>query len=397
MALDDERQGANWRADTLAVRGGFERSGFGEHGEPIMTTSSFVFADAAEAAARFGGEDDGLIYSRFTNPTVQVFERRLAAMEGSEAAIGAASGMAATAMLALGTLRGGDEIVATRNMFGSTVNLFRNFLPRYGIEVRWADDFEPASWARVMTPKTKLLYLETPTNPLTEIADIAAIADVAHAGDARLAVDNCFCTPALQKPLEHGADIVVHSATKYLDGQGRCVGGALCGDAALIDELTAYMRSVGPCLSPFNAWVFAKGLETLRLRMFEHSRNAASVAAWLVEQPGVARVHYPGLPSHPQHALAERQQRAPGGVVAFEVDGGREAAWRVVDGTRLCSITGNLGDARTTITHPATTTHGRMSAEDRAAAGIGEGLIRLAVGLEDPDDIREDLERALAR
>ena len=387
---------APWRDDTLAVRAGFERSSFAEHGEPIMTTSSFVFADAAEAAARFGGQEEGLIYSRFTNPTVQVFERRLAALEGSEAAIGAASGMAATAMLALGTLRAGDELIATRNMFGSTVNLFRNFLPRYGIEVRWADDFEPDSWARLVTPATKLLYLETPTNPLTEVADIRAIADVAHDAGARLAVDNCFCTPVLQKPLEHGADIVVHSATKYLDGQGRCVGGAVCGSGALIDELTSFMRSAGPCMSPFNAWVFTKGLETLRLRMFEHSRNAAVLAAWLDEQPGIARVHYPGLESHPQHALAARQQRAPGGIVAFEVDGGREAAWRVIDGVRLCSITGNLGDARTTITHPATTTHGRMSAEDRAAAGIGEGLVRLAVGLEDIDDLREDLERALA-
>ena len=385
-----------WRDDTRAVRAGFERSSFGEHGEPIMTTSSFVFANAAEAAARFGGQEDGLIYSRFTNPTVQVFERRLAALEGSEAAIGAASGMAATAMLALGTLRAGDELIATRNMFGSTVNLFRNFLPRYGIEVRWADDFAPDSWAKLVTSRTKLLYLETPTNPLTEIADIRAIAEVAHDAGARLAVDNCFCTPALQKPLEHGADIVVHSATKYLDGQGRCVGGAICGTGELIDELTSFMRSAGPCMSPFNAWVFAKGLETLRLRMFEHSRNAAALAAWLDGQPGIARVHYPGLESHPQHALAARQQRTAGGVVAFEVTGGREAAWRIIDGVRLCSITGNLGDARTTITHPATTTHGRMSAEDRAVAGIGEGLIRLAVGLEDVDDLREDLERALA-
>ena len=379
------------------MRAGFERSGFGEHGEPIMTTSSFVFGSAAEAAARFGGQDEGLIYSRFTNPTVQVFERRLASLEGSEAAIGTASGMAATAMLVLGTLRAGDEIIATRNMFGSTVNLFRNFLPRYGITVCWADDFEPDSWARLLSPKTRLLYLETPTNPLTEVADIAAIADVAHSAGARLAVDNCFCTPVLQKPLEHGADVVVHSATKYLDGQGRCVGGAICGSAALVDELTAFMRSAGPCMSPFNAWVFVKGLETLRLRMFEHSRNARVVADWLATQQGVARVHYPGLESHPQHALAARQQRAPGGIVAFELDGGREQAWRMIDAVELCSITGNLGDARTTITHPASTTHGRMTAEDREAAGIGEGLVRVAVGLEDAEDIRADLERALER
>ena len=395
VAADREASAARWGADTRAVRGGFERSPFGEHAEPIMTTSSFVFASAAEAAARFGGEDEGLIYSRFTNPTVQVFERRLAALEGSEAAIGTASGMAAIAMLVLGTLRAGDEIVATRNMFGSTVNLFRNFLPRYGIEVRWAEDFAPESWARLVGPATRLCYLETPTNPLTEVADIAAIADVAHAHGARLAVDNCFCTPALQKPLEHGADVVVHSATKYLDGQGRCVGGALCGSAELVDELTSFMRSAGPCMSPFNAWVFLKGLETLRLRMFEHSRGAAEIARWLEGQPGVRRVHYPGLASHPQHALASRQQRAAGGVVAFELDGGREAAWRLIDAVELCSITGNLGDSRTTITHPASTTHGRMSAEDRAVAGIGEGLVRVAVGLEDTEDLRGDLERAL--
>lgn len=394
MAFDDD---GRWGDDTRAIRAGFERSNFGEHGEPIMTTSSFVFGSAAEAAARFGGQDDGLIYSRFTNPTVQVFERRLASMEGSEAAIGTASGMAATALLILGTLRSGDEVVATRNMFGSTVNLFRNFLPRYGITVRWADDFCADSWASLCSSNTRLLYLETPTNPLTEIADIAAIADIAHAHDARLAVDNCFCTPVLQKPLELGADIITHSATKYLDGQGRCVGGAVCGSQALIDELTSFMRSAGPCMSPFNAWVFTKGLETLRLRMFEHSRNADVLARWLVEQPGIGRVYYPGLESHPQHDLAARQQKTSGGILSFEVDGGRDAAWRLIDGTTLCSITGNLGDARTTITHPATTTHGRMTAEDRAAAGIGEGLVRVAVGLEDVEDLRRDLEQALAR
>lgn len=395
MASNDDS--IAWQDDTMAIRAGFERSEFGEHGEPIMTTSSFVFRSAAEAAARFGGQDDGLIYSRFTNPTVQIFERRLAALEGSEAAIGASSGMAATAMLMLGTLRAGDEIIATRNMFGSTVNLFKNFLPRYGIEVRWAEDFAPDSWAALCNERTRLCYLETPTNPLTEIADIRALAEVAHAHDAKLAVDNCFCTPALQKPLEHGADIILHSATKYLDGQGRCVGGAVCGSRELIDELTAFMRSAGPCMSPFNAWVFAKGLETLRLRMFEHSRNAGIVAEWLAEQPGIGHVYWPGLESHPQHALANRQQKAAGGVVAFEVEGGRDAAWRLIDSVDLCSITANLGDARTTITHPASTTHGRISAEDRAAAGIGDGLVRVAVGLENADDIRADLDKALRR
>lgn len=384
-----------FRDETLAVRAGFERSDFGEHAEPIMTTSSYVFASAAEAAARFSGKSPGPIYSRFTNPTVQTFERRLAALEGGEAAIGTASGMAATAMLMLGTLRQGDRIVATRNMFGSTVNLFRNYLPRYGIGVDWVDDFTPASWAAVTTDDTRYYYLETPTNPLTEVADIRALADAAHAGGARLVVDNCFCTPALQKPLELGADIVTHSATKYLDGQGRCVGGAIVGSAKLVDELTGFMRSAGPSMSPFNAWVFTKGLETLSLRMRAHCENAQRLAEWLEACEGVSRVYYPGLPSHPQHALAARQQAGFGGIVAFELEGGREAAWRAIDGTSLCSITGNLGDTRTTITHPATTTHGRMSAEDRAAAGINESLIRLSVGIEHVEDLQADLERAI--
>jgi len=384
------------RDETLAVRAGFRRSSFNEHAEPILATSSFVFDSAAQAAARFSGEEEGPIYSRFSNPTVQVFERRLAALEGSEAAIGTASGMAATAALMLGTLQQGDRVIATRNMFGSTVNLFRNFLPRYGIGVDWVDDFAPDSWAAALQPGTKYLYLETPTNPLTEVADIAALAAVAESGGAELVVDNCFCTPALQKPLSLGAHIVTHSATKYLDGQGRCVGGAVCGTAATVDRLTAFMRSAGPALSPFNAWVFTKGLETLGLRMQRHTENATELADWLVEQPGVSRVHYPGRPEHPQHALAARQQRGFGGILAFEVDGRREAAWRLIDATRLCSITGNLGDTRTTITHPATTTHGRMTAEDRAAAGIGESLVRIAVGLEHVDDLRRDLDTALA-
>ena len=384
------------RDETLAVRAGFERTGFGEHAEPIMTTSSYVFGSAAEAAARFAGEVEGPIYSRFTNPTVQVFERRLAALEGAEAAIATASGMAATATLLLGTLRQGDRVIATRNMFGSTVNLFRNVLPRFGIGVDWVDDFDPASWAAVATPDTRYLYLETPTNPLTEIADVAALGRVARAAGARLVVDNCFCTPALQKPLALGADIVTHSATKYLDGQGRCVGGAVVGSKALIDELTGFMRSAGPAMSPFNAWVFTKGLETLSLRMRAHSENALELARWLEGREGVVRVHYPGLETHPQHALAARQQTGFGGIVAFELDGGREAAWRAIDATRLCSITGNLGDTRTTVTHPATTTHGRMSAEDREAAGIGESLVRVSVGLEHAEDLKADLARAIA-
>ena len=387
--------GPRWADDTLAIRGGFERSQYGEHSEPIMATSSYVYGSAAEAAARFSGETSGPIYSRFTNPTVQIFEHRLAALEGGEACIGAASGMAATATLLLGTLQQGDEIVATRNMFGSTVNLFKNFLPRYGIKVNWAEGLDIESWAPLVTDKTRLLYLETPTNPLTELADIRAFADLAHAHGAQLAVDNCFCTPALQKPLSFGADIVLHSATKYLDGQGRCVGGAVVGSQELIDNLTSFMRSAGPCMSPFNAWVFIKGLETLSLRMQQHCANAAELAMFLESHPSVRHVYYPGLASHPEAELAKRQQKLPGGILSIEVDGDKAAAWRLIDAVRLCSITGNLGDARTTITHPATTTHGRMTAEDRAMAGIGDGLIRIAVGLEELDDIRTDLEQAL--
>lgn len=386
---------AGLRDETLAVRAGFERSNFGEHAEPIMTTSSYVFSSAAEAAARFAGESDGPIYSRFTNPTVQTFERRLAAMEGMPAAIGTASGMAATASLMLGTLRQGQRVVATRNMFGSTVNLFRNFLPRYGIEVDWVDGFDPKHWAAACREGTRYLYLETPTNPLTEVADIAALADVAQSVGAELIVDNCFCTPALQKPAEHGAHIVIHSATKYLDGQGRCVGGAVVGSESLVHDLTSFMRSAGPCMSPFNAWVFTKGLETLGLRMQRHTENAQVLASWLESHDGINAVYYPGLESHPQHELASRQQRAPGGVLSFSVKGGRELAWRTIDNVRVCSITGNLGDSRTTITHPSSTTHGRMSAEDRAAAGINDDLIRLAVGLEHVEDLKDDLDRAL--
>ncbi|MBX2882894.1 MAG: O-succinylhomoserine sulfhydrylase [Granulosicoccus sp.] len=385
-----------WSEDTLAIRCGFERTPLGEHSEPIMATSSFVFSSAAEAAERFSADGDGLIYSRFTNPTVQIFEKRLASLEGGEACIGTASGMAATASLILGTLQQGDEIVATRNMFGSTVNLFKNFLPRYGITVKWADSLRLEDWLPLVNQNTRYLYLETPSNPLTELADIEAFSEIAHAHDAELVVDNCFCTPALQKPLSLGADIVIHSATKYLDGQGRCVGGAVVGSSALIKRLTAFMRSAGPCMSPFNAWVFIKGLETLNLRMFQHSRNADTLANWLQSHPRIRRVYYPSLSSHPDAALAAKQQRAAGGVVSFEVEGDRSDAWRCIDAVQLCSITANLGDARTTITHPATTTHGRISSEDRKASGISDTLIRVAVGLENVDDIIDDLDQALS-
>lgn len=387
----------NWHQDTLAVRAGFERSNIGEHAEPIYTTSSYVFESAAAAAARFGGQDPGNVYSRFTNPTVQTFEKRLAAMEGGEACIATASGMAGTATLVFGTMQQGDHMLVSGNLFGSTVNLLGKYPVRFGVEVDFINGFTLADWEAKIRPNTKYLYLETPTNPLMQLADIKAFADLAHQHGVQLVVDNCFCTPALQKPLELGADIVIHSATKFLDGQGRCVGGAIVGSAELIKELTAYMRSAGPSLSPFNAWVFTKGLETLGLRMKQHCINAQAVASALQSLPGVARVIYPGLADHPDHELAKTQQSGFGGIVSLEVTGGREAAWSLIDAVKLCSITGNLGDTRTTITHPATTTHGRLSQEQRDEAGITEGLIRIAVGLEHADDIAGDIIQALGQ
>ncbi len=385
-----------WRFDTRAVRAGQHRTGEGEHSEPIFTTSSYVFGSAAEAAARFSGEAPGNIYSRFTNPTVRAFEERLAALEGGECAVATGSGMAAILSTCLGLLAASDHIVASRSIFGSTVVLFNKYLARCGIETTFVPLTDPEAWAAAIRPQTRLLFLETPSNPLGEVADIAALAELAHAHDALLVVDNVFCTPALQRPLALGADIVVHSATKYLDGQGRCVGGAVVGDARRVgEEVFGFLRTAGPSLSPFNAWVFLKGLETLALRMERHSASALALARWLQEQPGVTRVFYPGLPDHPQHALAARQQSAFGGVLAFEVAGGREAAWRIIDSTRLLSITANLGDARSTITHPATTTHGRLTDAERAEAGIGDGLIRISVGLEDVADIQNDLARGL--
>ncbi len=381
---------------TLAIRTGHHRTAEGEHCEPIFTTSSFVFASAAEAAARFGGDQAGNIYSRFTNPTVQAFEERLAALEGGESCVATASGMAAILATCLGLLKTGDHILSSRAIFGSTTVLFNKYLARFGIETSYVDLADLGAWAAAMRPNTRLLFLETPSNPLTEMADIRALADLAHDHGCLLAVDNCFCTPALQRPLALGADLVIHSATKYLDGQGRCLGGAVVGDAQRVgEEVFGVIRTAGPSMSPFNAWVFLKGLETLELRMLAHARAAQALAEWLVGQPAVTRVHYPGLASHPQHALVGPQQRTGGGIVAFEVEGGREAAWRVIDATRLLSITANLGDTKTTITHPASTTHGRLSPQERAAAGIGEGLIRVAVGLEDLNDIQADLARGL--
>lgn len=383
---------------TLAVRAGQQRTAEGEHGEPIFTTSSYVFGSAAEAAARFAGERPGNIYSRFTNPTVRAFEQRLAALEGAERCVATASGMSAILSTCMGLLRAGDHIVASRSVFGSTVLLFQNILSRFGVQTSFVPLADLGAWEQALRPQTRMLFLETPSNPLTEIADIVALSDLAHAHDCLLVVDNCFCTPALQRPLGLGADVVVQSATKYLDGQGRCLGGAVLGSETLVGgDIFGFLRSAGPTMSPFNAWVFLKGLETLRLRMAAHSANASRLARWLEAQPAVARVYYPGLPSHPQHDLATTQQDDFGGMLAFDVVGGKAAAWQVIDATRMLSITANLGDTKSTITHPASTTHGRMSPEARAEAGIGEGMVRISVGLEEVDDICADLQRGLAR
>lgn len=385
-----------WGLATLGIRAAEPRTGFREHSANVALTSSFVFRSAAEAAAVFKEEAPGFIYSRFSNPTVRAFERRLAAMEGGEACVATASGMAAVLTLCMTLLKAGDHILASRGLFGSTISLFNNILSRFGISVTYVDMTDVAAWAEAMQPNTRLLFVETPSNPTMVLADIPALAEVAHRHDAWLCVDNCFLTPALQQPLKLGADFVIHSATKYLDGQGRCVGGAIVGDAERVGkEVYGFMRTAGPCMSPFNAWVFLKGLETLNVRMRAHCENAHALAEWLEQHPQITQVLYPGLASHPQHVLAQRQQRGYGAVLSFEVDGGREAAWRVIDATRMISITANLGDTRTTITHPATTTHARISAQARQDAGIGEGLLRVAVGLEDLDDIKADLERGL--
>ncbi len=387
---------AGLHPDTLAVRAGTQRSQFQEHSEAMYLTSSFVFGSAAEAAARFSGAEAGPIYARFTNPGVSMFEERLAAMEGAERCVAFASGMAAILATVMGLMRAGEHVVASRSIFGSTVRLFQNILGRFGIETTFVSPTDPAEWRAAVKPNTRLFFVESPSNPLTEVSDIRALADIAHEVSAWLAVDNCFCTPVLQRPLQMGADIVIHSATKYLDGQGRVLGGAVLGEKALMEGVYTFLRTAGPTLSAFNAWVLLKGLETLSLRMQAHSAHALELATWLEAHPKVARVLYPGLPSHPQHALAMQQQSTGGGIVAFELAGGKEAAWKVIDATQIMSITANLGDTRTTITHPASTTHSRMTPEQRATAGIGDGLIRIAVGLEHPGDLIVDLERGLA-
>lgn len=382
---------------TRAVRAGQRRSNEGEQSEPIFLTSSYTFGSAAEAAARFSGEIPGNIYSRFTNPTVKVFEERLAALEEGERCIATGSGMSAILATCMGLLKQGDHIVASRSIFGTTTILFTNYLAKFGVQTTFVSLRDVAAWQAAIRKETRLLFLETPSNPLTEIADIRALADLAHAHGAWLAVDNCFCTPALQLPLKLGADLVIHSATKYLDGQGRCVGGAVIGAEEILGkQVYPFLRTAGPSLSPFNAWVFLKGLETLKLRMRAHCESAGHLAAWLENHPVVERVYYPGLVSHPQHALAAQQQTGAGGLLSFDVKGGKAAAWRVIDGCRLISVTANLGDTKSTITHPATTTHGRLTPEQRHEAGIGDGLVRVSVGLEDVADLIADLENGLA-
>ncbi|MBZ8142223.1 O-succinylhomoserine sulfhydrylase [Rubrivivax gelatinosus] len=387
---------ADARRDTLAVREGLPCTEWGENSEALFITSSFVHPDAETAARRFANEEEAFVYSRFSNPTVTMMERRLAALEGTSGCIGTASGMSAILLLVLGLLKGGDHVVCSRSVFGSTIKLFQDFA-KFGIETTFVSQTEVAQWRDAMRPNTKLLFAETPSNPLTETCDIRALAEIAHAGGARLAVDNCFCTPALQRPVEFGADFVVHSGTKFLDGQGRVVAGAVCGPVEVIDaQLVPVMRSAGMALSPFNAWVVLKGLETLSIRMKAQSERALALAHWLEAHPAVERVYHPGLASHPQHALAMAQQGGCGGaVVSFIARGERAGAFAVIDATRICSITSNLGDTKTTITHPASTSHGRLSEDQRQAAGITQGMIRVAVGLEDIEDLKADLARGL--
>lgn len=381
--------------ETRAVHTGTTRSQFNEHSEALFLTSSFVFDNAAQAAARFIGTEPGNIYSRFTNPTVTMFEERLAALEGAEQCVATASGMSAILACCMGLLQNGDHIIASRSIFGSTVNLFGTILKRFGVDTSFVSATDIGEWEAAARHNTKLLFLETPSNPLTEISDIAVIAAIAKRHGALLAVDNCFCTPILQRPLELGADIVIHSATKYLDGQGRVLGGAVLGSKEVMGPVYQFLRTAGPTMSAFNAWIFLKGIETLAIRMAAHSANALLVAKWLEKQPNVSRVYYPGLPSHPQHQLAMLQQSTGGGIVSFEVKGGRKAAWQLIDSTRIISITANLGDTKTTLTHPATTTHARITQEARDVSGITESLLRIAVGLEAVNDIQDDLARGL--
>ena len=389
----DERA---WHPETLGVRAGNQMTEFGENSEALFLNSSFRFKSAAQAAARFGGTEPGNIYSRFTNPTVTMFQDKLAALEVAEQCVATSSGMSAILACVMGLCSAGDHIVASRSIFGTSVQLFSNILKRWGLEVTFVSLTDLKEWQGAVTPKTKLFFVETPSNPLTDVADISALAKIAHGANALLVVDNCFCTPAIQRPLKLGADIIIHSATKYIDGQGRCLGGAVLGSKVYMEPVYAFLRTAGVTMSAFNAWVFLKGLETLFVRMEAHSKNALALATWLEAQPQVARVFYPGLKSHPQHELAMNQQVSGGGIVSFEVrpkagQTPQDAAWALIDATKLISITANLGDAKSTITHPATTTHSRVTPEARAAAGITDGLVRIAVGLEHLEDLKADL------
>jgi O-succinylhomoserine sulfhydrylase len=384
-----------YHPETLAVRAGREPSGFGEHSQSLYLSSSFTFGSAEEGARLFLGEQEGYTYSRFTNPTVSAFQARLAALEGGERAIATASGMAAIQAVMMSYLQAGDHLLSSQSLFGSTLNLFSNTLPRFGIEAAFVAPTDLNAWHEALRPNTRILFVESPSNPLTEVADIAALAALAHEHGALLVVDNCFCSPALQQPLALGADLVVHSATKFLDGHGRVLGGAVVGSDSLIEPIYLHVRTAGPSLSPFNAWVLLSGLETLFIRMERQCATALALAEWLSHLPQVERVYYPGLTSHPQHALAMRQQTLGGAVLSFVVKGGRDAAWRVVDAIELISRTANLGDVKTTLTHPASTTHARVAAEARERAGIVEGLLRVAVGLEHVDDLKADLLRGL--
>lgn len=378
--------------ETQAIRAGQHRTPEGEHSDAIFPTSSYVFGSAKEAYERFSGKAAGNIYSRFTNPTVKAFEERLAMLEGGERGMATSSGMAAINIVCMGLLSAGDHVVCSRSVFGNTALMFKNIMHKFSVDTTFVDLDNIDAWQAAMQDNTKFLFLETPSNPMGTVADIQQLADLAHSRNALLVVDNVYCTPALQKPLSLGADLVVHSATKYLDGQGRCIGGAVVGKHALIEEkLYPILRTTGPTMSPFNAWVFHKGLETLSLRMEKHCANALDVAQWLEQHPAVENVHYTGLKSHPQHELAKRQQTGFGGIVSFEVKGGQEGAWRVIDSTQMISITANLGDVKSMITHPSTTTHGRLSEEERAKAGISDSLLRLGVGLESAGDIKADL------
>lgn len=382
--------------DTLAVRAGQTRSAEGEHSEPIYTTSSYVFDSAEAAAARFSGEDEGNVYSRYTNPTVRMFQDRIAALEGAEMAVATSSGMAAILSTCMALLEAGDHVICSRSVFGTTTALFNRYMKKFGVSCTFVTATDLTEWEEALTAQTRLLFLETPSNPLCDVVDIKALSILAKANNSLLVVDNCFCTPALQKPLELGADIVVHSATKYLDGQGRCVGGVVVGPKQYLDDILIFLRTAGPTMSPFNAWVFLKGLETLRLRMDAHSANALQIAQWLDSQPQIDKVFYAGLPDHPGHQLAKAQQRGFGAVLSFQVKGDKSSAFRFINATRLMSLTANLGDAKTTIVHPGTTTHGRLSADEKLQAGISDNLIRVAIGLEDVKDLIIDLQRGIA-